>query len=341
MNLDCSIRTYLPQIEPRESFGFVTLRSGKTGASLRVDTPDESANPSDYAQAVTHYLLSDETAEGVLMFVYTNEPPADPTPGAKAYADYAKAIRAEVERAGLMMRDGWLITDAGWRNYFCDDPFCCPLHPLSEIRDSAVNAEMVYAGSAKRADRAADPTFIGSNDTEAEIWDTASRFPMVDGLDFNHPVMCEARQDWHDALGTTPGEAAAVDLLAVLQCKPLRDRIFVDAISGTETPDTYKQVMIGQFEGQPDWSRVDATENLLIHLLSYAPGETRAPVFCFLGWLSWYKGRSSTALAYIAKGLEADPAHRLALLLNEMLRLGKLPEATTKPSTAYSASSER
>ena len=327
--------------DPRESFGFITLQGAQVGASLRVDVPDESVSPSDFAQTVTHYLLSDEAADGVLMMLYTNEPAADPTPGTKPYSEYARAIRAEVERAGLSLRDGWLITDAGWTTYFCEDPVCCQLQPLSAIRDSAMNAEMVFAGSVKRAERAADPAFIGGEDTARNLRETVNRYPIIDGMDFSHPVMCEARRAWHEALGTTPGEADAIELLATLQRKPLRDRILADAITSADDPDTYRQVLVGFFDGQPDWSRVDATEDLLTHLLAYAPEDTRAPVFCFLGWLSWYKGLSSTALAYMAKGLEADPEHRLAQLLMELLRSGALPEAATKKSTAYRASFSR
>lgn len=327
--------------DPRESFGFITLQGAQVGASLRVDVPDESVSPSDFAQTVTHYLLSDEAADGVLMMLYTNEPAAYPVPGAKPYSEYARAIRDEAERSGLTLRDGWLITDVGWTTYFREDPACCQLQPLSAIRDSAMNADLVFAGSVKRADRAADPAFIGSPEIYEYIRERAARYPIIDGMDFNHPAMREARSQWHEALGTTPDEADALELLAALQCKPLRDRILVDAIIPTEDPDTYRQVLIGFFEGQPDWSRVDATENLLIHLLAYAPEETRAPVFCFLAWLNWHKGQSSTALAYLAKGLDADPEHRLAQLLMELLRSGALPEAATKKSTAYPASFSR
>ena len=343
-NTAADMLAYFPHslgFEPRESFGFISLQGAKTSASLRTDTPDESVSPTDYAQMVTHYLLSDEAADGFLIFVYTNEPATDPAPGAKPYSDYAKAIGTEAEKAGLSLQGGWLITDAGWTTYFCEDPACCPMQPLSSIRDSAVNAEMIYRGSVKRADRAAVPAFTGSENNRADIWETAARYPIIDGLDFDHPDVREARRAWHEALGTTPEEPEAVELLAALQCKPIRDRILVDAISATEDPATYMQVMIGRFEGQPDWSRVDVTEDLLMHLLTFAPGDTRTPVFCFLGWLSWYKGQSSLAGAYIAQGLEADPTHRLALLLMQLLRLGKLPEAAMKPSTSYPASFSR
>jgi hypothetical protein len=30
--------------------------------------------------------------------------------------------------------------------YFCEDHGCCDLNPTDEIRDSAINAEMIYRG---------------------------------------------------------------------------------------------------------------------------------------------------------------------------------------------------
>lgn len=336
------ILAYFPHalgFEPRESFGFITLQGRTVGASLRIDVPDESVRPADFAQTATHYLLADESADAVLMMLYTNEPAADP--GTKPYNDYAAAIRTELETNGLEMRDGWLITDAGWSNYFCEDPECCTVQPLSTIRDSAMSAEMVYAGSVKRADRAADPAYIGNEDTARNIWATVPRYLNTGGLEFSHPAFCAARRAWHEALGTTPGETEAVELIASLLSNSVRDRILIDAITTTEDPQEYKAVITGQYDGQPDWSRVDATEDLLIHLLAYAPGETRTPLFCFLGWLSWYKGRASLATAYIAKGLDADPKHRLASLLMQLLQMGKLPEVATKPSTAYQTPLDR
>ena len=76
--------------------------------------------------------------------------------------------------------------------------------------------------------------------------------------------------------------------------------------------------MIGYFDGQPDWSRVDATEDLLIHLLAYAPGDTRAPVFCFLGWLNWYKGLS---VVYEKDGTEDHWSGLRPDKINEVIEL--------------------
>lgn len=333
------ILAYFPHalgFDPRESFGFVTLNGARTGATLRVDIPDESVSPASFAQTVTSYLLSDPNADGVLFLVYSNEPAADFTNSdAKPYMDYAQAIEKELEDAGMPIRDGWLITDRGWTTYFCEDTGCCTLNPLSDIDDSVLSAHMVYSGSAKRTELAADPTFTGSEDTHRNLREAAARHEVINPLDFSEPAMCEARAAWHEAIGTRPTQETAMELVSYLLNKQLRDRIMADTINTAEDQGTYRAVLIGMDSGRPDWSRVDATEALLIDLLAFTPGEDRAPLFSYLGWLAWYKGQASAAAAYFAKALESEPAYRLAELLDEMLSSGLIAQTATDPETAY------
>lgn len=324
--------------EPRESFGLMTLQGPALGASLRMDIPSADISPTDFAQTLTSLLLEDVNADGVLFMVYTNEKPVDPNPAAKPHKDYVEAIARELQSGGLPIRDGWLITDQGWTDYFCEDADCCQLRPLSEIDDSAISAHMVYRGSAKRTTLAEDPAFTGSDEAGRKISHATARMGNVAPLDFSDPAHCQARAAWQEALGTQPDEDEACELVGYLQCKPVRDRLAIDAISYAEDVATIRSVLTGRYTEQPDWSRVDATEALLLHLLTYTPGAARAELFSLLGWLSWYKGRSSVAVAYFKKALETQPGHRLTLLLNEMLRTGALPAVSKNPATAYDTS---
>ena len=49
----------------------------------------------------------------------------------------------------MPVRDAWYVGEEYWRNVYCTDSSCCPLpgRPVAEIRDSRLNAEMVYLGS--------------------------------------------------------------------------------------------------------------------------------------------------------------------------------------------------
>ncbi len=328
--------------QPRESLVIVTMRGKMTGLTLRVDLPAEEAASADFAQAVMHYVLADDAADGALMVVYTNEVAEDAKTGvnhyAKPYMAHAQAIETEMERAGLQLRYSWLVTDQGWMTFFCEDEGCCILQQHEEIRDSAVNAHMVLGGHVveDHAGRTAiDPAFIGSVEAAAKIQGAAYWLDLLDPMDFTAPGMTAGRAAWHEGIGTTPDEDTACDLTAHLQYGPIRDRIMADAISASENSATFLQVMAGRYEGTPDWSRVDATEDLLVKVLPYTPTEFRAPVFVFLGWLAWHRGASSTATAYLEKAVEANPQHRLARLLRELISRGALPLAAINERTSY------
>lgn len=67
------------------------------------------------------------------------------------------ALEVELELSGLPVRDAWFVGEAFWRNAYCFDPACCPLpgRSIDEIRDSRLNAEMVFRGSSVGEDPSA------------------------------------------------------------------------------------------------------------------------------------------------------------------------------------------
>jgi hypothetical protein len=298
-----------------------------------VDLPAAPVNPADFARAVTAYLLTDEAADAVLLVIHTRH---SATAGhLQILRDYDRAVETDIEQAGLKLRDGWIVTGEGWRNYFCTDPGCCTLHPLSEIRDSARNAHLIYRGSAPSDDPAIKPAFTGGAGAHAKISTAAAGHQVANPLDATAPAMRRARTRWLERLGGDVDEDTACQLAALLHVKALRDRIMADTITPAEDPDTYAQVLTGYWDGQPDRSRVEDTETVLIRLLGFTPTADRAPLLSFLGWLAWYKGRSSTAHRYFDKALAADPDHRLAHLMRELINRGALPTASTTARTSY------
>ncbi len=166
---------------PENSLVAMTLQGKRLGATLRVDLPEPgggagggrsggrggsepsgrgSAVPkrragsgrrdmlADFARNVVAYLQADDAADGSLLALFTDTDTNSPG-GGRAWAGLLKELELALEAAGLPLRDAWLIGPEFWRNAHCDDPECCgsPGRPVEQIRNSRLNAEMVYRGS--------------------------------------------------------------------------------------------------------------------------------------------------------------------------------------------------
>lgn len=133
---------------PQESLVLMTMDSSRLGATLRLDLPAAAVDYSDFAVRVTELLRSDRAANGVLMALYTDR--KWKKPGVPPYRKLVNQLGRHLADAGLPLRDGWLVSDSAWREYFCTDSGCCPWpgRPLSQIGDSTLSAEMVFRGSA-------------------------------------------------------------------------------------------------------------------------------------------------------------------------------------------------
>lgn len=133
---------------PQESLVAVTLQGKRVGATLRVDLPRslQRRDVLQYATAVRQYLETDRKADGVVLAIYTSgeweELPCKLGP-------LLLALGEELTDQGLGIKDAWFIGDRYWRDALCTDTSCCPLpgRPLEDIRDSRLNAELVFLGS--------------------------------------------------------------------------------------------------------------------------------------------------------------------------------------------------
>lgn len=148
---------------PCNSLVAMTMQGKRLGATLRVDLPPEDqADVRHYAQTVGDYLEADEDADGSLLVIFSNDgwekrdgearPDVSPRPvetSAAPHSELLAAVEEVLERSGTPVRDVWLVGDDYWRNAHCTDDSCCPRpgRSLDEIRDSRLNAEMVFRGS--------------------------------------------------------------------------------------------------------------------------------------------------------------------------------------------------
>src|SRR4029453_17196828 len=138
---------------PEESLVAMTMQGKTLGATLRVDLPPPGPKRTlaCFANSIRDYLEADDLADGVLIALFTEVGWDDGTVSAKNEA-LLQALRDALELAGMAVRDAWLVGTDYWRSAFCDDANCCPSpgRPTSQIRDSRLNAEMVYRGSTVR-----------------------------------------------------------------------------------------------------------------------------------------------------------------------------------------------
>lgn len=133
---------------PSASLVAMTLQGKRLGATLRLDLPgpDVLARPAAFARTVCTYLEADRNANGSLLALFTDN---GWLAGPDCYGRLLTGLQCELSEAGMPVRDAWYVGSEYWRDALCADPACCPFpgRPVQEIRDSTLNAEMVYRGS--------------------------------------------------------------------------------------------------------------------------------------------------------------------------------------------------
>ena len=137
---------------PADSLVAMTLHGKRLGATLRLDLPGPEvlADPKKFASTVRDYLRADRDADASLLVFFTNEGWMDGCLGSvQTYSGLMASLQALLGTAGMPVRDAWYVGDSYWRDAYCTDESCCPLpgRPISDIRDSRLNAEMVFRGS--------------------------------------------------------------------------------------------------------------------------------------------------------------------------------------------------
>jgi hypothetical protein len=143
--------SYIPHalgFMPEESLVVLTTSGRRLGATLRVDLPPDGSDPLVFAQGVLSFLQGDAGADGSLVVVYARQEWARGAPAPRAAM--VLKLEAVLGAAGLPVGGGWFVSAGGWRDYFCMDAECCPWpgQPLDAVVDSALNAELIFGGSA-------------------------------------------------------------------------------------------------------------------------------------------------------------------------------------------------
>ncbi|MEZ2371627.1 DUF4192 family protein [Arthrobacter sp. RCC_34] len=155
------ILAYIPHaigFWPQDSLVCLTARSGRIGATLRVDLPDRKQSGASllaYVRAVLTYLEHDTSADSTFVAMFES--------GRVAAARHERAelmalLAWVLGQAGRPVHELWLVGTDGWNGSGCRESVCSLTgsgpcddggpHPLDLIRDSRLAAELVYQGSA-------------------------------------------------------------------------------------------------------------------------------------------------------------------------------------------------
>jgi hypothetical protein len=235
---------------PANSLVAMTMQGKRLGATLRVDLPglDSESGLHRFSSTVTEYLEADHDADGTLLVIFSNDGWAEgtcPAPGsvpagAGTLGRLLAALEVELESSGRPVRDAWFVGDAFWRNAYCFDPSCCPFpgRSVDEIRDSRLNAELVFrgssvgedpssAGGALAAEVPADLAVMGSE----QRW--TGEFLLSHG---SRPQFAGVLDVWERVLAAEPGNAIPSELAGYLRaslCVPhWRDAVLVMCAAG-------------------------------------------------------------------------------------------------------------
>lgn len=231
---------------PADSLVAMTLQGTRLGATLRLDLPgpETLADPRAYARTVRDYLLADHNADAALLACFTNDGWIEP-PG--TYRGLLDALQAVLGAAGMPVRDAWFVGDAYWRDAFCTDPSCCPTagRSVQSIRDSMLNAEMVFRGSSvgpAPADGAHPPATLSGEDRAAILASEATWAAQLDARRGSREQFGQLMAQWEALVATVTDRALPVNdvafLRACLRVPAWRDAVLVLAAAGKHTART-------------------------------------------------------------------------------------------------------
>lgn len=260
---------------PSESLVFITLTGQVSGATLRVDLPDEPGPIAlrSFVKQVCQYLTTDATADGTMAAMYTDvewsaaaEPPQQPV---------MEALQTELSEAGIPLRDAWWIGPVSWGCYDCPGTGCCPPsgRSIEEITSSMLNAELIFQGShygssleashahrpeaGSSIDTMVDQALAGSLERIGQRWLQKDQFTAT--LAAWHVAVSDCNRRKQSA-ASVPDAQSAGFLLASLNNKMVRDCLLVQisvglstALAGAEFSDVLEPA--GGFPVVPDGLR--------------------------------------------------------------------------------------
>ncbi len=245
----------------------------------------------------------------------------------------AEELRAQLQAAGVNLREMLRVEEGRYWSYLCQDPACCPAEGVPfDVSTSSVAAQMTLAGNVSLPDRAALERTIA-------------------------PLGGTARRSMHEATLRAESRAAALVAQAARSGRRRREllRPVIDeglqAVSNAvgiyraggriDSHDelAWLTVALADLRVRDDaWARMDPQyrephRRLWTDVVRRAEQRYVAAPACLLAFTSWQSGDGALANVAIARALEVDPGYTMALLLLEAVAGGLPPSAAKLPMT--------
>lgn len=281
---------------------------------LRLDLPD--ARKPEFVRLLLG-LFARERLPAAVLVVYAATDWA--APGPLPEQALAGRLTDALSGQGVDVVDVLACHAGRWRSYRCEHPLCCPPGgtALPPVTDSPLAATAVYAGLVARPDRSAlvaslDP--VGDDDRAAVAAELARLAAAETAGGPGRPRGSRQRRRQVHALADLARRAEDGEWLPAPEAAQALRRL----------ADTAVRDACWQWGPERIGDRGLA---LFTQLARRAELAADATAMVLAGWAAWWQGDSTLAGIALDRALDAQPDHRLARLLDEVLTAMLKPPA--------------
>lgn len=295
---------YVIGFHPTDSLVVLGISGNRVCFGARYDLPPPESDDIVQLGAV----IAAQRARFVAVLAYG--PPATADPVVRRALAVLRAFRVRVLEA-LRVHDG------RWWSYFCADQGCCPGDGTPyDSTTSVIAAEATYRGQVALPSRRALVALVAPVDGPHRTAMAAATQRARETLDrlltdeensdraihrAGRLAVREAEKRYRSGRTLTDDEAAWLGLLML-------------------EPNVHEYTMARL--GDEEWRLTLWTDVLRRVEPIHVPA-----VACVLSYLAWRAGQGALARVAVDRALQADPEHRLAALLDEVLGMGIGPHA--------------
>ncbi|MBW4095411.1 MAG: DUF4192 family protein [Acidobacteria bacterium] len=198
---------------PQESLVCVNLDGQRIGATVRMDLPTNGQDTQRFVNQMVTYITHDAEVTGVVVGLFTETPSRQNQP--RPHEAIMEQLVAQLGERDIALRDGWLIGKNTFTNYLTLTADFPVMHPLSEVLESELNAELIYRGSAITTTEGFHIPVLARTDLGNGIRQHCDR------IENTHPneAIALARQLWKKVIddNADPTDAIAAELIEYLR----------------------------------------------------------------------------------------------------------------------------